>query len=286
MKCQNCNNIILEKYKYCPKCGARVTKVKDMIQSEYLGKERIDVGLSSPISWIGIIGIIVFVLLLFIEARYDEKRMFLVLSCLAGVAYPIRVILRRKLDKDEKTSGLIAVMVGFVISVIISLFVKENRNNDFFVDFMEATTSRGVLILYFFVLLLSSFFSVILRRLGIITLAFFLGLVTPLIVSGLVMMCFFIIAIIIIFLLKGVSFNTGGSVRESNPPSNGGSTQTDESNTFHSYEIIWENEKGYIKSTTKTYSTFVNDEIVVRDFRSIFWNNGERIRIISVTKIR
>ena len=50
------------------------------------------------------------------------------------------------------------------------------------------------------------------------------------------------------------------------------------------YDIEWEDENGYKKSSSMSYYKPVSNDQVARDFKSKFWENGIRIRIINVKK--
>ena len=146
MKCKNCQKSMPDGYKYCPKCGTRMSKANRLKSKDIVKK---DYGLSNPISWIGIIGFLVFALLLFTNNNYEESKIYIVISCLVGILYPICNLYRKKLDDDEKTIGWIAVIVGLILSVIMGVILKENTNEGFLTDFLDASSSKGLFIVYF-----------------------------------------------------------------------------------------------------------------------------------------
>ncbi len=246
-----------------------------------------DFGLSNPVSWIGIIGILFMGLLLFGDTDYDEIRIYVVLACIVGSVYPICILYRKKLDDKEKIIGWVATIIGFTLSILISLTIKDNTNEGFLTDFLKASSSKGLLILYLIFLLLSSSLSVIYRRLGIFTTALLMGFLTPLVLTGLIVICLIILALILAYVFsKSDSYNSAGRASERIVSGNNDSAQSDSLNKTYHYEIQWENENGYKHDTSRTYSKLVDNETVANDFRSLFWNNGERIRIISVKRVR
>lgn len=284
MKCRNCNYRMPDEYKFCPKCGSRMSKAKRLRNADNV---KTDFGFSNPVSWIGILGISFMGLLLFGDTDYDEIRIYVVIACIVGLAYPICILYRKKLDDEEKTIGWVSTIIGLILSVLISLIIKDNTNEGFLTDFLKASSSKELLILYFVLLLLSSSLSVKYRCLGIATTALLMGFLTPMVLTGIIVLCLIIIALILAYVFsKSDSYNSVGSVSERTVSGNNDSAQSDSFNKTYHYEIQWENEKGYKHDTSRTYSKPVDNETVANDFRSLFWNNGENIRIISVKRVK
>jgi hypothetical protein len=287
MKCENCGKEIRESFKFCPKCGTKIMKEETIPQKEtVLEEKQMGTSLSQKILLgIGVLAILINIFLLFISDYNPEKdfRFLPAILVTIGLLAPVSFWYRHENTDDEYMYSIMAAIAGLVLSIVAGLFLKEKSNDGFFADFYDALSSSGFSILYLVMLIISLVISWRARNYGIIAVAFLIGILLPMIIAAILYVLFIIVGLVLL-----LAFAFGGKGRSLNTSFSGsdGSFVKDEahSDVTHYYEIEWEDEKGYRKTSSTYYPKPVSYDQVANDFKSKFWGNGINIRIISVKK--
>ena len=286
MKCNNCGIEINDGFKFCPKCGTKTISEGIVSHGDCNNEvEREEYSISQKILlYVGIFAILINAFILFFS-DYKPERDFRFLPfflMIIGLLSPISFLIKYKYKDDDYTYAILSVIGGLIISIISGLVLK-NDDHDFLSDFFEALSSNGFSIFCFILLVFSLMITWKMRYYGLLVTSFLLGFLSPMIIAAILYLVLIIVVLLIAFVFA--LGNRGGSASPSSIVGNSGSSNNGNlSNATHYYDIEWEDEKGYKKTSSTHYSGPVSYDQVANDFKSKFWGNGINIRIISIKK--
>ena len=285
MKCLSCGKEIKEGYKFCPKCGTIAVKEDTIHKTKGVEIEQTGSCLSQKILlWIGILALLSNLYLLFISDYNPENgfRYLPAILVIVGLSAPISFLVKYKNTDDEYLYAFMAAIVGLIISVIAGIIIKNNTNNSFLTDFFYALSSGGFSVFYLILLIVSLVISWRMRKYGIIAISFLIGFLSPMIIAAIIYLLFVIIGIVLVIIFA--LGNKGGAAGPSSRSETSAKLNEagKESTPLFVYDIEYEDERGYIKSGTKSYRKQQSYDQVEKDFRQIFWGNGINIRITNI----
>lgn len=236
------------------------------------------------LSWIGILGMIVFVCVLIFGDVSKNGKYTASIACIIGLAYPICKTLLSGNSDEAIGSGMISAIGGLVLAIILGLVFKKSTNDGFILDFLNALISKGFLWFYLILLLLSSYLATKDKNLAMITSGILIGFLTPIIIAGVVTLILIAIGLIVVFALSKSSNGTSTTSSVTNSHKNMEHQSKDGFGGGYVYSVTYKDlSDGRVKSSSYyTYDTPKSSSEVERDFRSKYWNNGENLIVIKV----
>lgn len=231
------------------------------------------------LSWIGILGIIVFACVLIFGDVSKNGKYTASIACIIGLAYPICKTLLSSNSDEAIGSGMFTAIGGLVLAIFWGLVFKKSTSDGFILDFLNALISKGFLWFYLILLLLSSYFATKDKNITMIISGILVGFLTPVIIAGVVMLVLIVVGLIIAFALSKSSNGTSTLTNTIGNKSESGINkqslnQTQNTNTVGTYYwIVWKSgEHGTIYDFEKIYPKGVSASQITADLKKINHN--------------